>query len=312
MQKVCIILLIIISIINYILFCVGMYFILRKEKKNKNLALIPLVNIYQYLKICELPFLILLVPVCNIVMLILSPIKLAKMYRCNKVETVLGVFFPFLFINYIAFSDMTNKRIIEKKVYLPNQQSVDNLDKKLIDLSNGIIEPEEKEYIFFRKKKNVAVDTISTSFTEEYIDNIEKKSINDNINEDASKYEEILEQIEIMETDQKNQVLTNESEDFIETLDDAKVDMTIKSLDNIDTLEEMSIQKEKSDDGIDKNEYKDFEGVKSSNEAIAFGGEERKEKVYSVQTKKDELKCPRCGSSLVGANGFCPGCGSKI
>ncbi|MDE6142345.1 MAG: hypothetical protein K2G03_07045 [Bacilli bacterium] len=289
-----------------------MYFILRKDKKNKRLALIPIINIYQYLKICELPFWVVLIPLCNVVMLILSPIKLAKMYRCNKLETVLGIFFPFLFINYIAFSDMTNKRINEKKMYLPNQQSVDNLDRKLIDLSNGIIEPEEKEYIYFKKKKNNDVEFLSSSMTEEFIDNIEKKSIYNDINEDATKYEEIVEQIEVLENDQKNTKSTIENNEIIETLDDARIDMTIKSLDNLSVLEERNIEKEKNDDGIDKNEYKDFEGVKASNEAIAFGGEKRKEKVYSVQAKKDELKCSRCGSSLVGSNGFCPGCGAKI
>ena len=305
-------LLIILSIINYILFCIGMYFILRKEKKNRNLALIPVANIYQYLKICELPFLVVFIPLCNVVMLMLSPIKLAKMYRCNKIETILGVIFPFLFINYVAFSDMTNKRIIEKKMYLPNQQSVDNLDKKLIDLSNGIVEPTEKEYIFFKKKKNDDITFISSSSTEEYIDNIEKKSINDNINEDITKYEEIVEQVEILENEQNNEKSPNINEDFIETLDEKIEDMTIRSLDTIDVLEEKNIEKEKKDDGVDKNEYKDFEGVKASNEAIAFGGEERKENVYSAQTQKDELKCSRCGSSLVGSNGFCPGCGAKI
>lgn len=306
-----ILILVILSIINYILFCIGMYFILRKEKKNKNLALIPLVNVYQYLKICELPFFVILIPVCNIVMLILSPIKLAKMYRCNIWETILGVIFPFLFINYIAFSDMTNKRINEKNMYLPNQQSVDNLDKKLIDISNGIVEPKEKEYIFFRKKKN-NVENLSASITEEYIDNIEKKSIYNNVNEDVTKYEEIVEQIEVLENVKNNVESIDEDEDIIETLDDARIDITIKSLDNLDDVEERSIENDKKDDGIDKNEYKDFEGVKASNEAIAFGGEERKERVYSAQTKKDELKCSRCGSSLVGSNGFCPGCGAKI
>ena len=312
MQKVFMIILIILSIINYILFCIGMYFILLKEKKNKNLALIPIVNLYQYLKICELPFFIVLIPFCNIVMLILSPIKLAKMYRCNKIEMLLGVIFPFLFINYVAFSDMTNKRITEKNMYLPNQKSVEELDKKLIDLSNGIVAPKEKEYIYFKKKKANNVENIRESMTEEYIDNIEKKSMAANINEDATKYEEIIEQIEVMENKEDKANTLNTDEEVIETLDDAKIDVTIKSLDNLDTLEEKSIIREKNDDGIDKNEYKDFEGVQSSNEAIAFGGEERKEKVYSTQSKKDELKCSRCGSSLVGSNGFCPGCGAKI
>ena len=44
--------------------------------------------------------------------------------------------------------------------------------------------------------------------------------------------------------------------------------------------------------------------------AIAFGGKEEYEN--QSQARKDELKCPRCGSSLVGANGTCPGCGAKI
>ena len=169
-----------------------------------------------------------------------------------------------------------------------------------------------QKYIYFKKKKANNVENIRESMTEEYIDNIEKKSMAANINEDATKYEEIIEEIEVMENKEDKANTLNTDEEVIETLDDAKIDVTIKSLDNLDTLEEKSIIREKNDDGIDKNEYKDFEGVQSSNEAIAFGGEERKEKVYSTQSKKDELKCSRCGSSLVGSNGFCPGCGAKI
>lgn len=308
MKKEYIIIIVLYTVINYILFSIAMYFILRKEKKNKINGLIPIVHAYEYLKICELPFILLLVPVCNIIMLFLSPLKFAKMYRCNKIETFLGLFFPTLLLNYIAFSDMTNKRIILENRYLPNQKSIDELDKKLIDLSNGIIPPKEKDYIFFRKKITQK-STMKGLSTEEFIDNVENKSIELNKVEDPSKFEEILEQVDIMEEPKS---IEKAADQVVETMDDVAVDVTIKSLENIDELEEKSIVQEKNDDGVDKNEYKKYEGAKISDEAIAFGGENLKEEAESVQAKNDDLKCSRCGSSLVGAKGFCPGCGMKI
>lgn len=299
---------ILLIIINHILFSIAMYFILRKEKKNKILGLIPIVNVYEYLKICELPFILFFVPVCNVVMLFLSPLKFANMYRCNKLETFLGFLFPVLLLNYVAFSDMMNKRIIWENRYLPNQASVDALDKKLIDLSNGIVEPPEKEYIFFRKKVTQK-DTMKGMTTEEFIDNIENKSLEANKVEDPSRFEEVIEQVEVMEEPKK---LDKKVEQSVETMDDINVDATIKSLENIDELEEKAIDKEKMDDGVDKNEYKKYEGTKASDEAIAFGGTARKEQVAASDGNDRDLKCPRCGSSLVGANGFCPGCGMKI
>lgn len=298
---------IIILIVNYVLFCSGMYFLLRKEHKNKWLGLIPMINLFQYLKICELPFILIFIPLCNIVMLILSPIKLAKMYRCNIIETVFGLLIPTIFLNYIAFSDMTNKRIVEKNEYLPNQKSVDKLDRELIDLANGIYPKREKEYIIFRKRKKQKSKTVKNLSTQEYLDDLEAKVNNSVQSEDITKYEEVLEQIDILEEETEPQIKKD-----IETLDEINVDNIINSLDEIDKIEKKSIKTEKQDTGIDNNEYEEYKAFTPSNEAIAFGGEEKKENTYSVQSKKDDLKCSRCGSSLVGAKGYCPGCGAKI
>lgn len=308
MKKEYIIFIILYMVINYIFFSIAMYFILRKEKKHKINGLIPIIHLYEYIKICELPFILVFIPVCNIIMLFLSPIKFTGMYRCNKFETFLGLLFPTLVMLYIAFSDKTNKRIIEEFRYLPNQKSIDDLDKKLIDLSNGIKPPVEKDYIFFRKKITQK-KTMKGLSTEEFIDDVENKSIQANKVEDPSKYEEILEQVELIEEPKK---MEKKVEPAVENMDEINVDATIKSLENIDQLENKSIDQEKKDDGVDKNEYKEYEGVKASTEAIAFGGQAQDEEAKKGEAKKDDLKCPRCGSSLVGANGFCPGCGMKI
>ena len=305
MKKEYIIGIILWAIINHILFSIAMYFILRKEKKNKILGLIPIVNVYEYLKICELPFILFFVPVCNVVMLFLSPIKFARMYRCNKLETFFGLLFPTIFLNYVAFSDMMNKHIVLDGNYLPNQVAVDKLDKELIDLANGIEKPKEKDYIFFHKKITQK-KTMKGLSTDEFIDDIENRSIAANQNESPERFEGIIEQVELVEEEKPIEKVVEE------TLDEINVDATIKSLENIDELEAQAIDKDKKDDGVDKNEYKGYEDAQKSDEAIAFGGKEQKENRESIKTKNDEHRCPRCGSSLVGATGFCPGCGMKI
>ena len=61
---------------------------------------------------------------------------------------------------------------------------------------------------------------------------------------------------------------------------------------------------------VDTAKYEQYKQKEASNESIAFGGTKKEED--STHNKNEELKCPRCGSSLIGANDYCPGCGLKI
>lgn len=61
---------------------------------------------------------------------------------------------------------------------------------------------------------------------------------------------------------------------------------------------------------VDNAIYHELETEGPTDIAIAFGGSEQKEN--STHGKENENKCSRCGSSLIGANGFCPGCGAQL
>ena len=83
------------------------------------------------------------------------------------------------------------------------------------------------------------------------------------------------------------------------------------TISNLDSFENSIIANNKNDVLLNSS-YKDNISTLPSTEAIAFGGEQQIENTYSSQAKNDELKCPRCGSSLVGAKGICPGCGMQV
>lgn len=108
--------------------------------------------------------------------------------------------------------------------------------------------------------------------------------------------------------EEQNLSIKNSNDSFVEINDQSFDDL---SIDNIDLLEDNIITQNSVDKNIETN-IKEYQENKPTDIAIAFGGEKQVENLVGVQTKNDELKCSRCGSSLVGANGYCPGCGSAI
>lgn len=253
------------------------------------MAFIPFVNIYQYLKICNIPFWTFFIPGINIIVLFFSPYNLARHYRCPNWSLPLAILFPVFFLPYIAFSKLQNKDKVHKFNYIKNQNDIDKIEKQLIN-SNS------QEFIY----NDTDVETTNNVFES----NIDKMIVNveNTIMQDEYVYENTDNIEEKQATDIANIIPSD-----IDFIDDSPLDNI--NLNNIDALEENIVQEAKKDKEIETN-YQDFKTVGPSTEAIAFGGEEKMEN--TSRAKVEELKCSRCGSSLVGANGFCPGCGAKL
>lgn len=276
--------------INCIVLIISLWKIFKKENIPQYYAFIPFLNIYKYYKICGLPFWTIFIPVVNIIVFICSPYVIVKKYRCKKWQCMLAILFPFIFLPFIAFSDKKNINYIYDNTYIKNIKDIDNLENHLKNDTSFVSELD-------LDNSNIVVDNSLDSISE-----IENDIINDEII-----YDDIQENNEVLESNNK---IENNENDFIEINDD--VDINTMSLSEVETLEnniEISNTVEKK---IEKN-IEGYKQVGPSEEAIAFGGKKVIENIYSVQTKNDELKCKRCGSSLVGAvNNICPGCGAPI
>lgn len=278
----------------YIILNISLYKLFSKEKLKPYFAIIPFLNIYYYLKICKIPFWTFFVPFLNLFVLFLSPYNLSREYGCKSITCVMAIIFPYIFLPYISFSKKMNINISYEAKYLKNQKDIDELEENLkIDSQKDFIFNED--LIDYQKQQtDTEIDTminkIDNSGYQEDIYYDEQSFIDDNVNTPNSE---------------------NSNSDFEILDDDSKIIPERLNTSNIDSLEDYIISEAQQEKDLSSN-YKEYEAVAPSTEAIAFGGEQQIENTYSSQAKNDELKCPRCGSSLVGAKGICPGCGMQI
>ncbi len=277
-------------IVSYISFMISMWKIFEKESIPAYYSLIPFYNIYKYYKICRLPFWTIFIPVVNIIAFYCSFYVITKDYRCKRWICVLAIFFPFIILPYIAFSDKKNINFKYDNVFLRNNKDVSKLEDSLLAMAQA----DNIENEFSTTSSTISV---STETNEDLPSENEQLVIDEYVYDDYNEVENIPD----------GQQLTD---DIVELDEDLTIDeLSIANFDKYEKNLDVSSSTEKN---INTNiqDYKDFE---ISNESIAFGGEEQKEEIYELEAKNDELKCKRCGSSLVGAvNNVCPGCGAPI
>lgn len=286
-----------ISIIISIIQTLSLWFIFKKENFKSWFILIPFYNIYIYYKICKLPFWTIFVLLVNIFVYIFAPFKLSKKYNLPNWLCILSIFVPFLVLPYIAFfgqnSDFSKKNINSIKTI----NDLNKIEEKLNNDATGILNFEENTI-------SKASANNYYSKTENVINDIENNSINDDFFFDNINFEEKQENsvnynlVEIIDTN---------DEEIIEIIDQNNFSQL--TAENINKLEE-SLQNEKNINILDNAHYNDYTKEDPSNVAIAFGGKQQIEEKNIA--KQNELICERCGSSLIGANGFCPGCGAKV
>lgn len=265
---------------------ISLWNIFKKEKIKPYFSLIPFLNIYNYYKICGLPFWTFFIPIINILVLYFASYVIAKKYNCSPIQRYLAIFFPFIILPYIAFSNKRNIYLAIDNVYLKNANDVDILENKLVsDISE--------------------LDYVSPDST--VVVNSDNKDIMPNIDNEDLIDEFIYDEIEeIKETD----YVEPDNDEFIELKEDMDINnLNMKNMEELEENMEIAASAEKK---LETN-IKDYKEQGPSSEAIAFGGKKKTENVNDMQAKNDELKCSRCGTSLVGAiNNTCPGCGILI
>lgn len=278
-------------IIFFMFYTICFYKLFQKENINKYFALIPIYNFYLYFKMISLPFVLFFIPVLNIITLFLAPYKLAKRYDYNRLTRWIVVLLQIIYVPYICFNNKENKYITHSNVFVENNKDIDDLERKLEKEAIN----EEFEAVGSTKKE------IKEHPKEKFIDDIEK-NVKDSF-EDEIIYEE---QTPETPTTEKVDLMKEDIEELEEeSIIQEDIPITTETIEELDTESNKNI-KEKIVE-TDKQSLEDIETDKT----IAFGGKELVDK-YSTETKNDELKCPRCGSSLVGARGVCPGCGLEL
>ena len=302
--------LIIYLIVYLIVFKISLYKIFIKERHKGYESLIPIYDIWTYFSFIRIPKWVAIVPPLNIIAFFVSPYNLAKQFDLKRYTWYLAILFPIVFVPYIAFSEVRDKYLEIEKNYYKTQADIDKLEEKLKNNKDEFeIRNLSKKDEIIDIKPNVPMDEFNfkDELVEEKPEEIKEFKPDPAINEKEK--QNINDDLAIDEVVNLSDY-TNTSE-TIETLEEENRDTSIleNKIDNkeIDTLDE-TVSKEK-ETKITK-QIQDFKSIGPSNEAIAFGGKEKIE--HATNTKNDELKCSRCGASLIGARGVCPGCGMKL
>lgn len=274
-------------ILYYLVFVISAFKIFEKEGYNPLFSLIPGLNFWIYLKVCNLPVWTLLVPGVNIIVIFFSTYCLTYQYRFNRVICMTSIFLPIIFLPIIAFSKRQNINTVYDQSYVKSISDIDKIENSLID----------------KLQDNVTINNdsiIETGLIKEHTDLLEQID-NTNFEEQLIYDDDTIVQENVI---QKNEEVT----DIIE-LDD--IEISDLSINKLDEFEDNIISSNNIEQKISQN-LEEYSNTNISNETIAFGGKNQIENINGVQAKNDELKCSRCGSSLVGSNGYCPGCGLKL
>ncbi len=272
------------TLVFSIIFFVSMWKLFEKEEINNIKSLIPLLNLYYYFIICEIPLWVLFIPLLNLIAFILSPYKLAKLYNLSSVNCWLAILFPYIYLPYISYSKKKRIKYLKHSNYIENKKDIDELDNRLRDNSSY-----EEFEDFYEKEPKTNEKTEKSILME----SLENDIIIDEYDYDDTSY--------ISETSKEKG-----NPKMVEILEDIAYDsMNAKNIDNIDNSfsNEKDLKSENSD-------YKEYKGNQLATERIAFGGENMLEN--QANSKVNDLKCDRCGSSLIGATDYCPGCGKQI
>lgn len=288
----------ILTFIIIITYTLSLWFIFKKEDIKELYSLIPFYNFYKIFQLVKIPFYTIFIPLVNAVVIILLPYKLLKRYKMPRWMMNMSVFFPYVFMPYIAFSDKCQKPKDMKKSIktLFELENIENNLENNLDIDD-LAYKEELSIEDDDKNKNF------TSKTEEMIENIEKNSIVDDYY-----FENEVVNVELENKKGPNdiQILDSDVDDIVEIFDQEGNSLSSSTIDTIDE----QLKNNENIVRVDNAKYEQYKQREESNESIAFGGTKKEED--ATHSKNSELICVRCGSSLVGASDFCPGCGLKI
>lgn len=290
-------------IVSFIAFHISLYFIFKKENIKPFYSFIPFYNLYLTFKYFHISLYTLFIPIVNIFAIIGLPYNIARSYRCAPSTWSLAIIFPYVVLPICAFSKKKSKYYHEKKIELRVQQDIYDLESKMGDTKEVrdyelVLNPEAFEDNF---KLNM-IDELDHKLIESEYVKINEEDLFAVTDEAANMT--VVTQDEIPAQD-----VSDENDDIMEIIDlsddTQKKNLDIQDIDNLSNLAAVDSSKiqELSADKIVKQQKKD-------DVTLAFGGKTQTQE--STHSKVDELKCTRCGSSLVGNNGYCPGCGIKL
>lgn len=281
---------IVFCVIYYFIWSFSLFYIFPKAYINKWKALIPFVNIYEFVKLCRIDWYWGFVPVVNLIFFIVSPYLIGYEFSQKKHIKILGVLFPLWFFPYIAFSKASYIHKQLPKMNLNSIEDIDRLEKKIINANNN---NQYTTIIDSTFADNTDSKEHADTSTSNYYDALNKLEHSNDIAKLENTIVEDVYDIPVI----SNKTSSSESKNgnygnFFEEAD---------TMDNYIADIENKIQNNNKVQNSDTAEYKEIETEKLSNEELAFSNK-----------KAQDLVCPRCGSSLIGATNHCPGCGANI
>lgn len=317
---------IIYTIINVISYHISLYFIFEKADIKGYYAFIPLVNYYKFMKMCRENPVWIFIPGFNIIVFIVCPVLVGYHFNQPYWVRFMGMFIPFLFYPYIAFSD--NAVYIHRKISRLNLNSFHDIDKleEKIKKDNELY---ENENIPFKKKKKL-LKKIKLENEEKklnYVDLLDIKlgqmDKSDVIVTDEELLNPVSPTIDPKETTEKQEELILDYDyDEVNNLNTNDIFDDISNKKDVGLSDVVKIEKETIDasktEVVDNSNYKELQENKKSIASIAFNVDEKdikdENKITVLDSKNEStsLKCPRCSSDLVGFHDYCPGCGYDI
>ena len=314
------------AIFTLICFHISLIFIMKKIEMNWILALIPFVNLYHYMKIIKLNPVWIFIPGFNIIVFIASPILLGYHFGLSYLLRDLGLFFPGLLFLYVAFNpkvkyihrklsnlnlnsykdiDVLEKRIEEEIEEYNNESDLIKKKKKKKKRKDDYVEPEHKPNL-----ADILDQKLSTMQKEDVI--VTDADLINVVSPTLDKKDENKNREELLLDYDYDDVSNLNSNDTFDDINEEKV-----TLEGVQKIEKESIESNKKEI-VDNATYEELKDEEKSDTEIAFNVDEKDlkdDKVITVIDSKNtatSLKCPRCGSDLVGATDHCPGCGADI
>lgn len=317
-----------ICIINYLIFHISLYFLFKKAEVNTIYSFIPFVSLYHFMKIIRTNPVWIFIPGFNVIVFIVCPILVGYHFNQPYWIRFFGMLCPTLFYPYVALSPKAT--YIHRKISQLNLKSYTDIDKLENKIKNDVLIyddesiPNKKKKKLTKKNLKKVEENLKTNFVDDLDMKLGQMQATDVVVTDEDLINPIKPTIDNKEAIiNRENIILDYDYDEVENLssNDTFEDIS-NNKENVDLNELKSIEKNAIESNkqeyVDNANYKEFEGQKKSVESIAFNIDEKDLKddkkitVLESKNKVQDLKCPRCGSSLIGFHDYCPGCGLDI
>lgn len=282
------ILLAILLVILLLITTISLAKIFKKANRPFIAAFIPFYNIFVLLEIINLPklyFVLLLIPVANLVIYVNLMIALAKFFRKSKLFGIGLVFLPFIFYPILAFSD--SEYIGINIIAMEGKSIVTNIPPVITDEEKNPVVHEEVDNSSKNMNISIGGGVYQKNYTKDLLQVDEKQTIINSKNTTINQKNEINSINEI-----NNSLPSNFIDNNINKVEEIKQNNNnMMNIDDIISIKPITINEEKKEVPIQNNNVNPIK----------------------PEIKQDDFTiCPKCGTKVKNGVKTCFLCGNTL